>query len=145
MFEKDEQVYKLGDLAEKGNAEKIKELLTSGKVSQRAKDYAIRWAAQIGKQEVVSILLEEGANPNAGLVFAAAYNQPEILRQLINAGADVNLHNVDAVRWAIKRGYAEILKILFEKGAKPNKEDVIRLAEKNGEAEIISIVNEYLT
>ena len=143
MLKEEELVYMSGETAEKGDCENLRKLLKKG-VSSRVKDYAIRWASQTGKKEAVSILLEEGANPNAGLIFAVAYNQPEILQQLIKAGADVNLYDAEAVKWAIKRGYAGILKILFDAGAKPNKHDALKLAKKYGDKNIIELIEENL-
>ncbi|XP_055329076.1 myotrophin-like [Paramacrobiotus metropolitanus] len=55
--------------------------------------------------------------------FAADYGQREVIEYLISKGADVNAvdkHGISALLAAIWEGHTECVKLLLQKGAKPD-------------------------
>jgi len=95
-------------------------------------------AAETGCLEAMSLLLEAGADPNAGRQTGhtplyslcnavAAGRGPEAVRLLVNAGADVNAvegsKRTTALHMAARRGQALVCKALVECGADPEARD----------------------
>ena len=81
-------------------------------------------AAQYGKADVVRLLLLKGAEVNeksfidmdvTALIWAAKKNYPEIVKMLIDSGADNNITDKNgktALMYAEENGYQEIIRIL---------------------------------
>ena len=105
-------------------------------------------------KEVVE-LLNEGADVNKGigggpLVTAAANNNVEIVRILIEHGADVNqstTNNWTPLHFAAKNNNPEILKMLIDKGANVNVvnkmgESPLKIAEERGYTLIVRLLND---
>jgi ankyrin repeat protein len=66
---------------------------------------------------------ESGSTP---LHFAALQPNPEVLSILLNAGANANALNYyheSPLHWAVKAGNAEIVSLLLEAGARPDSLD----------------------
>ena len=98
----------------------------------------LHYAAREGRLDVVRLLLEHGADPNAReagdntgpLHWAAAHRALEVVRGLLDAGADPqgagDLHELDAIGWATyfhpaggRRGERpEVARLLAERGAR---------------------------
>ncbi len=98
----------------------------------------LHYAAHEGRLDVVRVLLEHGADPNAReagdnttpLHWAAAHRSLEVVRALLDAGADPqgagDLHELDAIGWATyfhpadgRRGERpEVARLLVERGAR---------------------------
>lgn len=78
-------------------------------------------ARQNGLTEVVRLLINEGADvtafENHAIRHAAGAGQVEIVRLLIEAGADVTALNNCALRWAADEGHTEVVSLLTEAGA----------------------------
>ncbi|KAF7343788.1 NACHT and ankyrin domain protein [Mycena sanguinolenta] len=84
-------------------------------------------ASLYGRTEIIGMLLEKGAQVNAGhrelgspLQAAAVGGHTEIVAILIEKGADINACGGDygsSLQIAASRGYTEIVRILLEKGA----------------------------
>lgn len=85
----------------------------------------LMWAAQMGRDDVVKILLERHANPNivetfngsTALMQAAASDRAgaSIVQALVDAGADtapVDDEGATALTWAIRRGDPDIIQII---------------------------------
>ena len=99
----------------------------------------LMWASQSGSVESVEMLLRAGAlldvKDNMGrtaLMWAQVtpghpgYSNPEVVRALVNAGANVNLTDVDGVTALILAARADLtesIKLLLAKGAQVNAKD----------------------
>ena len=83
--------------------------------------------------EIVRLLMENGANPNARdeddqtpLYWAAGRGRIEIVRLLMENGADINAggsREGTPLRGAARGGHIEIVRLLMENGANPNARD----------------------
>ena len=118
----------------KGDLDKARELITSGKVDldfqDSLGDTALIISARLGLAKMVILLLEEGANPNiqnysgfTALMIAIFWNYKKIAISLIEKGADTRLKNKikeDALVYAIRFRLDEIVKMLQEAGATDN-------------------------
>lgn len=78
-------------------------------------------AAQYGKADVVRLLLLKGAEVNekindvTALIWAAKKNYPEIVKMLIDSGADNNITDKNgktALMYAEENGHQEIINLL---------------------------------
>ncbi|MCH8208543.1 MAG: ankyrin repeat domain-containing protein [Nitrospinae bacterium] len=91
-------------------------------------------AAELGRLEIINILLRAGAKPNTrglgdinALVKAAENNHPLIVKKLINAGSETHVRDdrgATALAAAIKNGNANMLKDLLEAGADVNSSQI---------------------
>ena len=78
----------------------------------------LMYASFHGHADVVKVLLEAGADIHNGDDYAirsASYHgDSEVLRLLLEAGADVNARDDHALRWASENDHAEVVKILTD-------------------------------
>src|SRR5689334_12178091 len=115
-----ENVARFFEACANGNVESVRDLLAHDATLVRTANPAVphgRWtglhsAAQHGHLEVVRLLLEHGADPNAReagdntypLHWAAANRNIDIVRTLLDAGGDAHgigdVHELDAIGWA---------------------------------------------
>jgi len=112
-----------------GDAPQVRAAIQDGAdVNWRENDRPmIGWAAQDGSVEMISILLESGADINnpdgfgdTPLMRAVDMNQPDAVALLITKGADIDARtpsNENVATIAIRNGNQEIFKILAENGA----------------------------
>lgn len=111
----------------------VKSLLKAGaKVDAGSPAFtALTQAVRAGSVAAVKLLLDAGANPNRSakdgrlpLMLAARGGHDEVLRVLLDKGADVNGRNADdgstALMWAANNGYRSIVEMLIEGGADPS-------------------------
>ena len=114
-----------------GNADAVKLFLTAGMPVESAD--ALRLAVDMGKTEVVKLLLEHGSDKNSkdsygqSLAMTAASNHhTEVLALLIAAGTDVNAPNqyrITPLAVAAEQGHLDIVEMLVAAGAKVNARD----------------------
>ncbi|KAK6522464.1 hypothetical protein TWF281_003025 [Arthrobotrys megalospora] len=98
---------------------------TNGSIPQTTLDGCLYEAVDIEKESTVKMLLEEfGANANAtgaeygnALTAAAFDGTLEIVRMLLDHGADVNSPNGWALQTAAEQGHLEVVTLLVERGA----------------------------
>jgi ankyrin repeat protein len=124
--------------ARSGDAAAMKSALAAGggteaqeRMSQRT---ALHFAAENGNMEVVRMLLDAKANPNAQdrtgktpVTIAAERGKPEVLKALVAAGGNPNSRDQvegSPLLWASGLGGPETVAILLEAGADPNVQDV---------------------
>ena len=115
------------------------------------------FAAQSGHAEVVSLLLDRGANPNTVLDFgsplhkAARGNHGNVVAHLLQAGADPDLIAGDKdqtpLHEAAERGAMEAAQMLLKQGADVNARDhwglpPIHLATRKSHTEMVVLLEE---
>jgi len=80
-----------------------------------------QWASENGHLEVVKLLVEKGADIHAdndnALRWASKNGHLEVVEFLVEKGADIHANNDGALKWASKNGYLEVVEFLVEKGA----------------------------
>jgi len=84
-------------------------------------DSALRWAAFDGDLDVVKYLIDKGAdihaNDDNALKQAASRGHLEVVKYLVEKGANIHADNNDSLRWAASNGHLEVVKYLVEQGA----------------------------
>ena len=147
----------------KGNADKVRQFLAAGMdPNTTGEDISgLMGMAARGNVQIVKILLAAGANPNAAvnnsatavngataLEFAAHEGQSEVIKVLLDNGADANSVNefggIPLMTVALT-GHAEIVKIFLAAGANPNAADkrqrtTLMIASANGHVEIVKML-----
>lgn len=77
---------------------------------------ALLWASSNGHVEVVKLLLEAGAdihvNNDYALRMTSGNGCVETVKILLNAGADIHARDDEALRWASSNGHAEVVNLL---------------------------------
>tara|TARA_R110001632_G_scaffold65_14_gene295 strand:+ start:3236 stop:5224 length:1989 start_codon:yes stop_codon:yes gene_type:complete len=142
-----------------GNVEAVKAFLSSGNAidSLYGKGQTLLFSAikKDRTHEVAKYLLENDANPNlvtdglTPLMFAVAYQNHIIIKELITHKADVNFtskENQSAIIFAIKGRDPEALQLLVDNGADPSikiRDDysAIDLAKEENIKEILKVLN----
>lgn len=114
-----------------GDADAVNLFLTAGMPVETAD--ALHLAVDVGKAEVVKLLLKHGADQNGkdsygqSLVMTAASNhRTDVLALLIAAGADVNAANqyrITPLAVAAEQGHLDVVNMLVAAGAKVNARD----------------------
>ena len=94
----------------------------------------LKEASKFGDKVMVELLIKNGAKPDlpdiddyTALIWAAKQGHTEVVKLLIEAGADLNLlaekGTYTALVWAAFRGHAEVVKLLIIAGADPDIQD----------------------
>ena len=104
-------------------------------------DRPLIYASMNGQLELVKYLIkEQGANiildENKALRTASCYGHLEIVKYLIENGADVHSFNDQALRYASGYGHLEIVKYLVEQGA-----DIRHFADFTRSLDIVKYLN----
>ena len=109
--------------------------MQSGELSAKDKDgYAsIHWAAECGHEDVVSLLLQLGTDPNLSgpsskpaLALAAEWDRIAVVKVLLAAGAKVEVSDKlkrTPLLLAVRTGAAPAASILLRHGADPDAKD----------------------
>ena len=124
----------------RGDFEKVKHLITSGKcdVNVMAEDgsFALMVASSMGHANIVKFLIEHGSEVDAGntsnftaLMRACKHGHYEVVKLLLAHGAEPNMQTsslelgdptITALMLAVSSNRYEIVKLLLDNGAKPN-------------------------
>lgn len=112
--------------AEKGQLAFVKMFVEEFKVAvNHSNDMMLREAAEENHTEVVRYLVEKGADAavwsNDPIREASKHGNLEMLKILVEAGADVNASNGEPLSKAVENGNAEMVDYLLKKGASPGK------------------------
>ncbi|KAJ7604227.1 ankyrin repeat-containing domain protein [Mycena polygramma] len=105
-------------------------------------------AIEGGHEEVVRLLIEYGANINAGsgkaLRVASKNGNIGVVRMLIGAGADVSANGCCALRAGSENGNTAVVKLLIAAGADVHAHggQALCAASKNGNTEMIKLLIE---
>ena len=111
-------------------------LISAGAAVDAANDYGITpllHASRIGDATMVELLLEAGADParahpegETPLLAAARAGSVPAVRLLLARGVDVNaaesFQQTTALMWAAAEGHIEVVDLLIEAGADPNRQ-----------------------
>lgn len=113
-----------------GHAPIVKLLLRHGAKVNKAGPFGFTpliEAARFRKREIARILLAHGAKPqqrnasgDTALVFAINERETTMIDLLLEHGADINGGEKTPLMHAVSFGNAQIVRLLLEKGAKPN-------------------------
>ncbi len=118
------------EAAGKGEAARLKELMSLEWAEPAVYNSALMTAAEKGQAEVAKMMIAAGAIVNVEawqptpLMAAAGEGHTEVVQILLEAGADANkalfgYHNT-ALYYAAQKGHAETVKLLLQKRANPN-------------------------
>lgn len=104
-------------------------------------------AVNNGLYWLVKQSLEEGADVNYfnDVCIQSAVHKEEnidIVKLLLEYGANVNINDDYPLRYAAENGYLEMVKVLLEYGANPNAYEnyAIKLSKENGHSEIYKLL-----
>jgi hypothetical protein len=90
-------------------------------------DGALRIASSEGRLEVVKYLVEHGADihseNNHALKWASFYGRLEVVRYLVEHGADIHVDGDTPLLWASSEGNLDTVKYLLEAGADIHTDD----------------------
>jgi len=129
---------RLVEACKKGNLKKVKKLI--GKIHAN-EEKALIWAADFGYLEVVKYLVEKGADvhilDDMPLRRAAAGGHLEIIKYLIENGANIHAGDDEALRWLVGDGPLDAIEYLVSKGANVR---VIKLEELASDRNILNIL-----
>ena len=128
------------DATRAGDLDAVSSLVSSGTDLNEATGdgmTAVHWAAQLGRAEILSVLVDAGAEVSATtrigsytpLHLASSQADSDLVETLLAAGADVNAvttnSHVTALHLAAQTvGGAESVRVLLEHGADPNVREI---------------------
>jgi ankyrin repeat protein len=125
-------------------------------LSQEEKNEKFFRAVQNVQTKKIKLFLQAGADPNYesdgdyAIIRSAACGALEIVKILINAGANVNSADSEGDRAILEAayfGYYDIVELLLKAGAKNYKDikgnDAIYWANKGGHEDIIKLLKKY--
>ncbi len=147
--------------AKKGDINAVK-LFLAEKIDINAQNErgftALMRAAEYQRTEVVTLLLENGADVNiknkrnnrTALMEASSSGNIVIIKQLVERGAEINAKthtNSTALHFASMWGHVDAVRLLIELGAKPDMPGELGrtpmvIAEQNGHTEVVKVLKD---
>ena len=141
--------------AQNGDIEIVEFLLERGanvNITNKLGLTALHFAALQGYPQIARVLIDAGAGMESGpLIFASGLSRGGVLRELLEAGGDVNTRsqigtNMSLIQKAARDGIVDLVQYLLENGA--NVEDVddegsraIHLATLNNHLEVVKYLS----
>ena len=106
--------------------EEVKKLIKNGNIHAED-DFVLRLNAEKGRLEIVKYLIEQGADIHAKNDYALRLSSQkghfEVVKFLIEQGADIHVKNDNPLRLSSRFGHFNIVKILIEQGADIHADD----------------------
>jgi ankyrin repeat protein len=148
------------DAVESGVLRRVEESLSNRAAIVHSRtlwgDTALHLAVRSGESNMVTLLLEAGADVNAkgdsgvtALHLAAFNGNMQIAEALLKAGSEVNAvgfrHNDTPLHVAALHGHANVVKLLLAYGADANAENMLhktplQLAQENQQTNVIAVL-----
>lgn len=98
-------------------------LLLTKNMNQSAKDSALVEATVGGREDIVNVLLANGADAScddsSALWYCAMHGRDKIADTLLKSGADVNAHNKELLCIALAHGFDDVATVFLKHGASP--------------------------
>ncbi|CAG1970192.1 unnamed protein product [Fusarium graminearum] len=132
---------------------------TGGGISSESLDESLYEATDGENQRTIELLLRYGASANAtgelygnALTAAAFDGTIDIVRMLLDAGADINSDDGFALQTAAEHNHIDVVKLLLERGADINRLSThdgmaagtaLQAAVENGNEEIVDVLLEH--
>lgn len=111
----------LHNAIEKGDINKVKELITKGAdVNEKDLDTPLELASYYGHADIVRLLVSNGANLNTSpLLLASKKGHKDIVEFLISKGMDVNSKNEHGspIEQSVINNHTDIAELLINNGA----------------------------
>lgn len=150
------------EAAGKGDAARLKELMSLEWAEPAVYGSALMTAAEKGQAEVAKMLIAAGANANVNLggrwrtplTAAAGEGHAEVVQMLLGAGADPN--GGEGARWgsapliaSVENGHTDVVRALLEAGADPGVSKwmggtALEIAQKKGNPDILRLLQEAI-
>ncbi|KKZ66925.1 hypothetical protein EMCG_07421 [[Emmonsia] crescens] len=113
--------------------------------------YELRWAPGSPYEAIVNMLIDHGADLEAGertpISWAAECGSRRLIELLLDRGADIESPTCSRspLSWAAENGQTDIVELLLERGARPSGKDgnywtPLLFAARNGHTEIVRIL-----
>jgi ankyrin repeat protein len=114
----------------------------------------LMYVAANGNEQLLEILLANRANAlkqnkygDTALALAALNGHLNVVRRMVDYGAQINGPEWNALHYAVFNGHAEIVRFLVSKGARlntpaPNQQTPLMLAARNGHPEVARLLLE---
>ena len=103
-------------------------------------DNSLRSAARNGHLDVIKYLVDHGANVNAeddeALILASKYGHLDVVEYLVDHGANIHAQDDQALIYATRNCHVDIVKYLVDHGANVNAEDNTALSYASENGEI---------
>lgn len=117
-------LHRFEDALHSGQIDRVREELKRGGTMHYDTDFALRMSAMNGHTAMVRFLLDEGVKAwDSALIDASAHGYVEIVRLLIERGANVNAYNDRALRASVNGGHSETIQLLMKHGANIHAEN----------------------
>ena len=135
------------DAVRDSNLTRVRKLLAVGAEVRARRGAALRLAIARVYVDVVRLMLATGTDVgtlDGALYTASRSGRAEIVRLLLDAGADVHAFVDGALRAASEEGYAEVVRMLLEAGADVHarSDEAMRLASMNGHIEVVQLLRD---
>lgn len=145
------------DAAREGNELAVRNLVNRGvdinMTGGGTLDFSpLMWAAEENNIEMMTLLLEKGADPNlrnrrgmSALLLAAKNGHSDAIKLLLDKGADVDCEaqGVTPLHAAVAYGHIDAVRLLLGRGARDNKGLALQSASQTKNEEIMHLLSQF--